>query len=805
MSNDLVHYGARSVLPPSSVAANSGRQNHEDGDDDTTPVDWQRRLWAVWRFKWLVVLTAALGTAVGVYVSPRIRPAYEVKANVWISSPTPSQQPRSDGPIRAEELLASTSWASLFRSFTVVDSVVLAMRSYISTPVRADASALDSLRITSNLIAGSYALKVDQSGRRYTLTRSSDGRIVETGVVGDSIGRKIGIAWHASAAKLTPNREIDFHVTRPRSAALALLDSLQADLPQNGNFLQLTLKGGDPYEAAATLNLWVKQFVATATALKKRNVSETTRIIADQLRFSERQLRDADNALQTFRVRTITLPSEETPIVPGLESTRGPVFDAFFKLKIEYDNVRRDREALKSIADGIAAGKMSADAIASIPGILTTPGAEKLAAGLAELRKKEADLRADETIYTPENQIVKTAIAEINALQRQTIPGYANEVLSELGLREAELDRRITAESKEMQDIPTRTIEEAKLRREVSLAENLYTSLQTRYDAARLQEASLVPDVSALDMAAPPDAPKTNTKLIIRVAGAAGGVALGIALAILFDAVDVRFRYLSQVQTVLGLPVYGSVPVINKRKMHDPVEQSQLVEAFRSLRLQLHRLSEQGEPIVFAVTSTMRSDGKSTVSQNLALSFAEGGYRTLLIDADTRCGNQHDVFGLSRCPGLIDQLTHRASLDEVLRPSGHERLTILTCGARERTNPQVVAGVGFPKLLTELRSAFDVIIVDTPPLGAGADAFALGVAAGHVLLVLRHGTSDLKMVQAKLDVLRRLPVQSIGAVLNGIRAQGAFKYYTAAPIYYAEAYDTDVLAGGSSGQLTGGD
>jgi hypothetical protein len=54
-------------------------------------------------------------------------------------------------------------------------------------------------------------------------------------------------------------------------------------------------------------------------------------------------------------------------------------------------------------------------------------------------------------------------------------------------------------------------------------------------------------------------------------------------------------------------------------------------------------------------------------------------------------------------------------------------------------------------------------------------------------------------------VLRRLPVQSIGAVLNGIRAQGAFKYYTAAPIYYAEAYDTDVLAGGSSGQLTGGD
>jgi capsular exopolysaccharide synthesis family protein len=235
------------------------------------------------------------------------------------------------------------------------------------------------------------------------------------------------------------------------------------------------------------------------------------------------------------------------------------------------------------------------------------------------------------------------------------------------------------------------------------------------------------------------------------------------------------------------------------------MELSQLVEAFRSLRLQLHQLAEPGEPLVYAVTSSTRADGKSTVSHNLALSFAEGGYRTLLIDADTRCGLQHEVFSLSRRPGLIDQLTDRATLDDVLRPSGHERLTLLTCGSRERTNPKVVAGVGFSKLLAELRGRFDVIIVDTPPLGAGADAFALSVASGNVLLVLRHGKTDLKMVQAKLDVLRRLPIRTIGAVLNGIRAQGAFKYYTAAPVYYSEAYDTDELAAGGSRQLTGGD
>lgn len=812
MPNDLVRFPARHAPAEYNGAMEPmrGAPDLGGGDEDGRPVDWRRRLWALWRFKWLIALLTVVGAAGGIIVSPKVRPVYEVSANVWISAPTPSQE-RGDGPIRAEELLASTSWSALFRSFTIVDSVVMTRRSYISTERRADAPALDSLQITSDLISGSYTVAVDQTGRSYTLSRAADSRaparVVETGVVGDSVGRRIGIGWRPTATVLTPGRSLTFHVTTPRTAALALLDSLSADLPPNGSFMKLTLKGMDPVASATTLNVWVKQFVSTATDLKKRNVTEFTRILAGQLHYAENQLRDADNALQTFRVKTITLPSEETAVVPGLESTRDPTYDAFFKLKVDYDNVKRDREALQDITQDVAAGKVPADAITSIPGILTMQGSEKLSGALTELRQKQADLRTKQAIYTDQNEIIKTAQADIATLQRQTIPAFANEFLASLALRETDLQRRIGLQTKEMQDIPTRTIEEAKLKREVTLAENLYTSLQTRYDAARLQEASLVPDVSSLDMALPPDAPANDSKWLIRMIGVAGGLALGIVLALILDILDVRFRYPSQVETMLGLPIYGSIPVFNKRRMHDPMEQSQLVEAFRSLRLQLHQVAEAGQPLVYAVTSSTRADGKSTISQNLALSFAEGGYRTLLIDADTRCGIQHETFALSRRPGLIDYLTGRATLDRVLRATDTERLTLLTCGSRERSNPKVIAGMGFPKLLTELRNRFDVIIVDTPPLGAGADAFALGVAAGNVLLVLRHAKTDLKMVQAKLDVLRRLPVRTVGAVLNGIKAQGAFRYYTATSIYYAESYDTEELAAGVSGgsrQLSGG-
>ncbi len=602
MPNDLVRSSSQPPLSAYNGAGASMRGMSDPGaaggDEDGAPVDWRRRLWALWRFKWLIALLTVVGAAVGIVVSPRVRPVYEVTANVWISAPSPSQQPRDDGPIRAEELLASTSWGALFKSFTVVDSVVMTRHSYISTQRRADVPAFDSLHVTSDLISGSYTVDVDATGHSYTLSRAADSRaparVVETGIVGDSVGRKIGIAWRPSAKILTPARSLTFHVTTPRSAALALLDSLTTDLPPNSSFMKLTLKGMDPVASATTLNVWVKQFVSTATDLKKRNVTEFTRILSGQLHYAENQLRDADNALETFRVKTITLPSEETPVVPGLESTKGVVVDAFFKLKVDYDNVKRDREALQDITQDVAAGKAPADAIASIPGVLTMPGAEQLSGALAELRTKQSDLRTKEAIYTPENEIIKTAQADITTLQRQTIPAFANELLGSLALRESDLQKRIGIQSKEMQDIPTRTIEEAKLKREVGLAENLYTGLQTRYDAATLQEASLVPDVSALDMALPPDAPSTNTKFLIRVLGVAGGLALGIILALILDILDVRFRYPSQVESQLGLPIYGSVPVFNKRRMHDPMEQSQLVEAFRSLRLQLHQLAEAG-------------------------------------------------------------------------------------------------------------------------------------------------------------------------------------------------------------------
>jgi capsular exopolysaccharide synthesis family protein len=223
----------------------------------------------------------------------------------------------------------------------------------------------------------------------------------------------------------------------------------------------------------------------------------------------------------------------------------------------------------------------------------------------------------------------------------------------------------------------------------------------------------------------------------------------------------------------------------------DPEEAAQVIEAFRTIRMSVTNAYGASGPIMLTVSSPGAGDGKSLVSSNLALSFAEAGYRTALVDGDTRRGQLHAMFGANRRPGLLDYLSGDAPLEAVLRNSTHEKLTLIPCGTRRHRGPELLHSQAMLQLIGELRERFDVILVDSPPLGAGVDPFVLGVATGTMLIVLRTGATDRKMAEAKLKLLERLPIRRLGAVLNDIRAQGVYRYYTY--LYgYTTSEDDDV-------------
>ena len=189
---------------------------------------------------------------------------------------------------------------------------------------------------------------------------------------------------------------------------------------------------------------------------------------------------------------------------------------------------------------------------------------------------------------------------------------------------------------------------------------------------------------------------------------------------------------------------------------------------------------------VTLITSPAPREGKSMVSANLAISYATAGYRTLLIDGDTRRGRAQEMFNLRRSPGLTDYLMKRASLEEALQTTSVENLTLIARGAPGGFNADLLESDRMKELLAGLREDYDVVVIDGPPLAAGADALLLGTLVDKVVVVLRAGATTEDLAKAKLEALGNVDLPIVGAVLNALpKSAPEYEYYV--HYYYADA------------------
>lgn len=744
---------------------------------------------ALRRYKWLIMAVALAGIAATAGATRFMHPKYVAEATIWVEVPGKFGD-QASGPVQPGELLVSTGWLDLLQSFTVMDAVVRTERMYLDYAPQ-DAAVFTDFHVAPRFHAGEYTLRVSPTGRAYTLI-SAEGAWTEQGTPGDSIGRKVGFMWAPPARALRAGREIRFTLSAPRDAAKKLNDGLNAAMPKNGNFIRLSLSGEDPPRIASEVNAVADRFVSAAAEIKAAKMTEVARILGNQVQVAEGNLRDAEGALQDFNIQNATKPSGAlVPVDPGTDrqqrsnntvstATDGAISN-YFNTKIMREQLLRDGEAIQRALTAGPDGGPAVDALAVIGAVQQSP---EMKAALEELTRQRAQLQALRLQFTDDYSAVKKQKADIAVLEHQTLPRVAAALLSALQLRGAVMDTVMAGAGGELRAIPPRVIEQARLQRRVTVAEELYNNIQRRYEEARLAAATAIPDIRVLDRATVPREPDNDPRIKVVLLGVIGSLGLAVLLAFMLDRFDRHVRYPEEVTFHMGLPILGVLPQIRLQGgAVESEELSQILESLRTIRLNvLHAYGSAG-PIMLTVSSPGSGEGKSFVVSNLALAFADQGFRTLVIDGDIRRGTIHHLLKLERKPGLTDFLDGTATEGDVIRRTSHERLDCLTSGTRMRNGPELLGSAAMRQLVLRLRSLYDIVLIDSPPLAAGVDPFVLATVAGHLLLVMRTGRTERAVAHAHLENLTRVSTRVLGVVLNGISEHSVYRYYRYLPGY----------------------
>lgn len=781
-------YPARAALPPESPESYGYESS---APESGSPI--RRYISAVWRQRWLILALSVAGLAVGYGLNRVVKPTYEAQASVQI--PFTSRGFTAPNPLRSAPLFEGRGWLELLRSFEVLDEVVRKRRLFLEPAVIADTQYLATLELGENFVPDEYVLSSPAAGR-VRLSRA-DETMVDEAAVGDSLGRAVGLRWVPPA--VPSEKVVAFRVRVPRDAAVRLGNELITTLPPDGALLRMALRGQDPRVTASTLNAVVFRFVEVATLLKREKLSTVTEMLRDQLESARVDLTNAESSLEQFKVNTITLPSDRgaTPIATGLAETRDPVRQAFFQLRLDREDLVRDRDAIQRALSARGDTTRSiAIALGTIPAVRASA---ELEASLSLLTAKRAEARQLRLAFSESHPPLRDLVRQIDELENRTIPGQASDLLQGLQVQIGDFDARIAASGREMQQIPARATEERRRERNVEVAQLIYTELQRAFEQARLSELSAAPDIRLLDSAVPPTRPISEQMLMLIAGGLLAGLGLGIALAIVLDRFDHRIRYPEQVTQELGLRILGALPLLRTSKDGRALEgeEDQLLEAMRTIRMAMLYSHGTAGPFVVTITSPGSGDGKSFISTQLARSFAMSGRRTLLIDGDNRRGYLHRTLGVPRGPGLLDVLAGNAERAAVIRSLPHEGFDVMATGTRVRIAPELLASPAMTKLMMELRGEYQAIIIDSPPLGAGVDPLVLASISGTMVMILRNGVTDRDLAGARLSDIERLPIRILGAVLNDVRPEGAYRYYSYLPEYRAADEESTLPVGGA--------
>ncbi len=434
----------------------------------------------------------------------------------------------------------------------------------------------------------------------------------------------------------------------------------------------------------------------------------------------------------------------------------------------------------------------------------------RLEAKYADMKGQLTDLEGQYGPNFPKVLRLKEQVDEVQSLlereRKRIIARIRNDYLAALG-RERLLGDALARQKEKVGRLNQLLIQHNLLKREFDTNQQLYASLLQHLKDATVSAGLRATNIHVVDAALPPVAPVRPKKKQNIAMGLLGGLALGMALALMAEALDSSVKSTEDVERLISAPTLAVIPQASSdgtrgswlRRGKDPGPESesavelavlkkpgsQLAESFRTLRTAIFLSTPRHPPQILLVTSSQPNEGKSCTALNLALTLAQRGGRVALIDADLRKPGVASLLGLANGKGLSTVLTGAHTLKEAMQSLDVlPNLRVLPGGPRPPNPADLLSSSGMKETLEELRKHFDQVVVDSPPVLLVSDATILSTLVDGIVLIVETGVTVRGAMLRTHKILGSAGGKILGVVLNKMGSPHDGYYGS----YYADGY-----------------
>jgi succinoglycan biosynthesis transport protein ExoP len=557
-------------------------------------------------------------------------------------------------------------------------------------------------------------------------------------------------------------------------------------------WVTINFTSADRKLAADAANMAAKVYIESGIANRGETTQSALRYLSEKVEELRGKMIEAERSLTQFRSDTGMLQEgDKSPITLQLTSYRSQL--------IEVQATIRNLEIGGAQLQNMLRGQGSIDANSHV---MTSPFIAQLRAQQADIERKIAEARTQLRDNHPQLIAMRNELREVQGKIASEIRKVGANLGNELQVQK-QREQSLLAEVKRLEgELSKQAGNEVRLKElqtSAQSARQLYEATLARFNevtitddnALRKAEASVLQPAGIPGV---PIAPQTNAIILMAFLIS---LAIGVALAVIIELLDAGFRSVHQLEQMAGAPALGMVPFQtnkigrNKRPWDTVLDKpnSSFAEAIRTIRTGLLLSSVDHPPRTVLVTSSVPGEGKTTTALALASAAASSGQRTIIVDCDMRQPALHANLGVKNELGLSDYLTGNAALEDLIHIDDRSGLHYICAGRLPPSPTDLLGSNRMKQLLQQLSAAFQMVMLDTPPILAVSDALLLVRTVDKTIFVVRWERTRRDIALNGLKSVYDAGARVGGLVLSQVNLRKHARYdYTDSGVYYYRGY-----------------